>query len=417
MLREADFEYSAGRVETASVSVKPRMLMLTHRVPYPPDKGDRIRTYHILKHLSQRATIHLACLADEPPHPETQEVLSRFCERVEVVHLSSKWRWARVAGSLAKGQTASEGAFWTSRLKQVLAAWGRQNRYDATLISASSLVPYVRIPGLRDVPTVVDLVDVDSQKWFDYAQATRGPKRWLYTLEGHRVRRVERDVANWARAVTLVSEAEAELYRRKVRSDGPIHAITNGVDLDHFRPMPPPSGREHGCVFVGAMDYRPNVDGVCWFAKEIWPALRQRYPEQRFRIVGRNPAKEVRSLERVAGVEVIGTVPDVRPYFADAAIVVAPLRIARGVQNKVLEAMAMGKVVVASSEACAGLRCRSDADILTAGDPRSWIEVVTRCLESQELRHVVGAAGRRYVEQFHSWKRSLDFCRVAQLFD
>ena len=185
-----------------------------------------------------------------------------------------------------------------------------------------------------------------------------------------------------------------------------------------IRPMPPPSGREHGCVFVGAMDYRPNVDGVCWFAKEIWPTLqatlsRAEISDCRSKSCERSTPARARSLglKSLAQCLMYGLIlPMPQSWWCR-------LRIARGVQNKVLEAMAMGKAVVASPEACAGLRCRSDSDILTAGDPRSWIEVVTRCLESQDSRHVVGAAGRQYVEQFHSWKSSLDFFRVARLFD
>ncbi len=407
MLQETSLSASYQVESLETTRARPTVLMVTHRVPYPPDKGDRIRTFHILKHLAGQASVHLASLADEPSHPEAERMLAGMCERVEIVRIDARLRWASVVHSLARGQTASEGAFHSVRLRRILQDWSSTTRYDAALISASSLVPYVRKTALRGVPAVVDLVDVDSQKWFDYAATSRGPKRWLYSLEGRRLRRVEHEAADWARALTLVSEAEAELYRRVVRSDGPIHAITNGVDLEYYRPMPPPSGREHGCVFVGAMDYRPNVDGVCWFAREVWPAVYRRFPEQVFRIVGRNPSKEVYQLARLAGIEVVGTVPDVRPYVADAAVVVAPLRIARGIQNKVLEAMAMGKAMVASPEACMGLKCEPGRDVELANEPASWVEALARYFESPLHGLKLGSAGRKYVEQQHHWAKSL----------
>ena len=184
------------------------------------------------------------------------------------------------------------------------------------------------------------------------------------------------------------------------------YAIPNGVDLEYFRPTDA-AGDEAGCVFVGALDYRPNIDAACWFCREAWPEIRRRRPDVRLLLVGRKPAAAVRRLAAVPGVEVVGQVPDVRPYLTRAAVAVNPLRIARGLQNKVLEAMAMGKAVVASPQALAGLRRRDEAPALCAATTPEWVEIVANLLDQPERRRRLGAEGRRFVETHHDWAACL----------
>jgi sugar transferase (PEP-CTERM/EpsH1 system associated) len=384
-------------------------LYLVHRVPYPPDKGDRIRAFHVLRFLAARGRVHLACLADEPVGDDVLPALGRYCARVAVVPLS-RARWARSALALARGRTATEGAFHCPALHKVVAEWARQTRFDACLASASSMVPYLRRPGLRGVPAVIDLVDVDSQKWLDYAAAGRGPRSWLYRLEGRRLRRLEGGLPAWARAVTLASAAEAELFTTFCRP-GRVCPITNGVDLEYFRPVNDPGGTR--CAFVGALDYRPNVDAAVWFCRTVWPQVRRREPAATFCLVGRRPAPAVLGLADLPGVEVVGDVPDVRPHVAGASVVVVPLRIARGVQNKVLEALAMAKAVVASGQALAGLSARPGAELLQASAPEEWAAAVLGLFAEPALRRALGSAGRRYVEEHHRWEVCLEeFARL-----
>ena len=320
-------------------------------------------------------------------------------------------RWPRAAVSLACGRTITEGAFQSPFLASIVRGWAKETRFTACLASASSMAAYLRLPELRDVPAVVDLVDVDSQKWFDYAAASRPPLSWLYRVEGGRLRRLERSIAGWARAVTLVSDAEVGLFD----GFGPLgkaHAITNGVDLDYFRtpPQHPTDAGplvQTGCIFVGALDYRPNVDAAVWFCREAWPEIHRRRPKTRLQLVGRRPVPAVRRLGAVPGVEVVGQVPDVRSYLAEAAVAVNPLRIARGLQNKVLEAMAMGKAAAASPQALAGLRRGADVPVVCARSASEWVERVGELLDQPERRRRLGAAGRRYVEEHHNWERCL----------
>ncbi|WP_169979033.1 TIGR03087 family PEP-CTERM/XrtA system glycosyltransferase [Tautonia rosea] len=386
----------------------PALLYVTHRVPYPPDKGDRIRNYHLLRFLARHSRVHLATLADEPVTASTTKALEHLCHRVAIVPLGRWTRRAQIALSMLSGRTASEGAFASTQLRTVLRDWGRQTRFQAVLASASSVAPYLRLPEFRDVPAIVDLVDVDSQKWLDYAEAGRGVRAWLYRLEGDRVRRLERSLPRWARAVTLVSEAEAALYRRlQPEGDGAVLAVTNGVDLSYFQPSSEPSDPSR-CVFVGALDYRPNIDGIRWFCREVWPSVLRRHPAARLALVGRNPGAEVVRLAEIPGVELIGSVPDVRPHLARSAVVVAPLLMARGVQNKVLEAMAMSKPVVASSQAIDGLAVEPGTHLLEAATPAQWTEHLSRLLSREDCRQSLGAAGRRYVEETHRWEHCLN---------
>ena len=180
-----------------SDSGRPNLLYVVHRTPFPPDKGDRIRAFHLLRHLSRRCAVHLAFLADEPIPEATTKALDRYCARTAVVPLTGGSRWPRAAASLACGRTISEGAFWSPRLSSIVRGWAKETRFDACLASASSVAAYLRLPELRNAPAVVDLMDVDSQKWFDYAAVSPPPLSWLYRLEGGRLRHLERSIAGW----------------------------------------------------------------------------------------------------------------------------------------------------------------------------------------------------------------------------
>jgi len=267
------------------------------------------------------------------------------------------------------------------------------------------MAPYLRMAELRSTPAVVDLVDVDSQKWLDYAAASRGPRRLLYQTEGQRLRRLERELAPYARALTLVSQAEVDVYRAFCTA-GDVQAIPNGVDLDYFQPGP--EATEPSCVFTGALDYRPNSDGVCWFCAHVWPAVAEKRPDAKLYLVGRKPAPAVQRLAGIPGVVVTGQVPDVRPYLARASVAVAPLRIARGLQNKVLEALAMAKATIAMPGCLAGLAVEPGVQLLSASSAPEWTTSILRLFDDSEQRAQLGSAGRRYVEQNHRWETCLE---------
>ena len=398
---------SAKEGTDRSVARRPKILCLVHRVPYPPNRGDRIRSYHLLRFLAARADVSLAFLAQDAMDRETAEALGGLCQRVAAVPWRRWSRWLRATGSMAAGRTATEGLFRSSELNHVVRTWSEQTRFDLAFIFCSSMVQYLDAPGLTDVPVVVDLVDVDSQKWLDYARHSRTPMRWLFQMEGNRLRRLEALLPDRVEAVTVVSLQEADLFQSFCPSDR-VHPVLNGVDLDYFQPDTDCDGSScEQCVFVGALDYRANLDGVTWFCHEVWHRVRQRHPQATFRLVGSNPGPAARKLARQPGVELVGQVPDVRPHLKDAALAVVPLQVARGIQNKVLEAMAMAKPVVVSPQALEGIDATPDVHLCRAATADEWARAIGTLLSDPERRSRLGGAAREFVEQRFQWKRRL----------
>ncbi len=395
---------------------RPKILFLVHRVPYPPNRGDRIRSFHLLQFLAQQADVYLAFLTEEQPSPETLKALGNLCKQVAGIQPGRYRRWATAAWSLLRGRTATEGMFQCGQLQALLASWSATMRFDAAVVYCSSMIQYLDVPGLGDVPALVDLVDVDSQKWFQYAAESRGVQRWLYRMEGTRLRRLEQSLPSRVKTITLVSLAEAELFR-SFCSAGAVHAIPNGVDLDYFTPCQDSgSASSRGCVFVGALDYRANVEGVTWFCDEVWPEVQRRLPDAAFVLVGSRPTPLLRRLGQRAGIRLASDVPDVRPYLAEAALVVVPLQIARGIQNKVLEALAMAKAVIGTPQALEGLAVEPDVHVCQAREPAEWVEKIVGLLNDSQARRRLGHAGRAYVETHHRWDRQLPmFARLLGL--
>jgi sugar transferase (PEP-CTERM/EpsH1 system associated) len=376
-------------------------LFVVHRVPYPPDKGDRIRSYQLLRYLSSRSDVHLATLADETVSPAARAELERLTVRLAVGEVRGAGRWLRGAASLLTGGTATDGLFYSRPLARSVEGWLNDTTFDAIYLFSSPTAQYVR--GVT--PQVCDLVDVDSEKWLRYAASSRFLLSWLFRLEGTRLRRTEARLGAAGGVVALVSDAEAAVYRAFCPGAN-VEVVPCGVDLDYYRPQQPHAD-ETGLVFVGAMDYRPNVQGISWFCEAAWPAVLRRHPGTLLTIVGRNPTRAVRRLARLKGVQVTGAVADVRPFLARAAAVIAPLQIARGVQNKVLEALALGKALICSPPAATGLGIRHGRHALFAEEPEQWTRAVTALLNNPSQRQALGRAGRAYVKKYHDWDRCL----------
>lgn len=348
----------------------------------------------------------MASLADEPVSQETREVLADLCESVAIVSVQSKLRKLRMAYSILTGGIASLAAFRSAQLEKVIDSWAASTPFDLAIASASNVAPYLESNRLSSVPKIVDLVDVDSEKWLNYASSSTFPKSWIYQREGSTLRTYEQHIASWAKAISLVSEAETDLFET-IAPAANLQTISNGVDLEYFQPATIDPCPLH-CVFVGALDYHPNIDAVCWFAENVWPQVRQKHSDAIFQVVGRKPIQAVLDLGRRPGIEVIGQVPDVRPYVHRAAVVVAPLRIARGLQNKVLEAMAMAKPVVASPAALAGLLQNVCNPAIRAESVEEWLTALDRLFSNKDRDKTLGQQGREYVEANYQWDLCLE---------
>ena len=384
-----------------------RILYITHRVPWPPDRGDRIRTWNVLKFLAARAKVDLVCLADEPVSESALEALRQVTGRLAVISHSGKLRYVRGLRSLLTGHTVTEGVFESPALREIVRDWNQSERYDSIMASSSGIAQYILPKNVGGSPLRwVDLIDVDSQKWFDYASGAKFPMSLIYRTEGRRLRRVEQQLAQHCDLLLVVSEAERDLFLSFCPTPK-IAAVGNGVDAVYFARQDANPVDPYSCVFVGVMNYKPNADAVIWFAHEVWPRVRAAFPTASFRIVGKSPSPDVRALATEPGIEVIGSVPDVRPWLHRSVCAVVPLRIARGVQNKVLEAMSCGRPVICSPAPLQGLAVEPGLHVLKADSAEDWVSAIGRVFDDVCLQQELGMAASAFVQLHHSWDQCL----------
>jgi len=389
----------------------PELLFLAHRIPYPPDKGDKIRSWNILRRLADRYRVHLGCFVDDAGDWRHTATLREIC---------ASCCFAELRQPIAR--IRSLGGLWSRRPLSVpyyrdagLAAWTEglfsEHRIERVFAFSSPMAQYAMSAAHRRTRKVIDFVDVDSDKWRQYAEKKTGPSRWIYAREARTLLAFERTVAAEFDASLFVSPDEAHLFRTLApESADKVFHLNNGVDHSHFSPdrdyENPFDDRSEVLVFTGAMDYWPNVDAVRWFACTVLPRIRQARPRAEFCIVGSNPIPEVLGLARHPGVSVTGRVEDVRPYLAHAAAVVAPLRVARGIQNKVLEAMAMAKAVVSTSAAIQGIEAEPDRDFLVADDADRFADAIVGLLGTAAAGEL-GRRARALVVANYDWNDTL----------
>ncbi|MGF1529314.1 MAG: TIGR03087 family PEP-CTERM/XrtA system glycosyltransferase [Candidatus Competibacterales bacterium] len=397
------------------MNAKPPLLFLAHRLPYPPDKGDKIRSYHWLRHLQNHYRIFLGAFVDDPKDWAHRETLEALCAGLHLEPLNPRWAKVRALVALAGSQPVTLPYYRSRRIKAWVERVVAQERPTADLAFSGAMSQYLDLQNPQipyPLRRVVDFVDVDSDKWRQYGAAKGGPMGWLYRREGRTLLAFERRIAAAADVSTFISDAEVALFARLAPESPKAVAVANGVDADYFDPAgdfdpADPFDGAPTAVFVGVMDYWANVDAVGFFAREVWPLVRRAMPEAQFAIVGAKPAPEVQRLGALAGVTVIGKVPDVRPYLANARLSVATLRLARGVQNKVLEAMAMALPVLATPQALEGIDVASSLAVATAEDPD---DLARRTLDW--LRQPVDAAvNRRWIQRHYTWRRCGDALR------
>ncbi|PQA89010.1 TIGR03087 family PEP-CTERM/XrtA system glycosyltransferase [Hyphococcus luteus] len=387
--------------------MKPEILFLAHRIPYPPDKGDKIRSWRMLKFLTERFRVHLACFADDKRDLVHREFLEGLCESVTIVPLAPKAARLRSAKGFLTGEPLSFQYFRDARMARA-ARKIRQKPLAAEIVFSSSMAPYIET-SVEGRKRIVDFCDADAEKWRSYAQEAKGPLALLYAREAKTLARKETEIANWADASFAITADEAAIFNARQGMTKTVDWFSNGVDTDFLDPqsVAPSSAPDYDCVFVGAMDYRANVEGVLWFVKEVWPLVRFQNPQASFAIVGANPAPAVLALDDENGVTVTGRVGDVRPWLAGAKLAVAPLHVARGMQNKVLEAMAMGKAVIASPEAMTGVGAPEDAAV-TAAAPEDMAAAIDGLLKNEDRRRALGDAARRHVLEHYQWDAAFD---------
>lgn len=378
------------------------ILFLAHRVPYPPDRGDKIRAYHILKHLAARANVHVVAFADDPTDLDRESGID-----LGETHIVWRGKSQAVAGvqALLSGKPVSLTAFHDARVRRAVADVMARHFIDTVYVYSGQMAQYLpTVPGPR---IIMDFVDMDSAKFETYGATTSGFAGWMMRREADQLRQFETQIAARVDASLFVSEAEAALFRDRTGAQR-VRAIVNGIDTATFAPdaaFEPLGEQGPLVVFTGQMDYRPNIEGVQWFAEAMLPVIRSAHPLARFAIVGRNPDAAVRSLATRPGVIVTGEVADVRPWLAAADVVVAPLKLARGVQNKVLEAMAMARPVIATKAAATGI---DHGHTLTVADtPQEFVDAVIADLVDPSRAARRGDLARQRVIARHGWAAQL----------
>ena len=387
------------------------ILFLAHRVPFPPNRGDKIRAHHLLKKLAQLGRVHVGCFAESDEDRAGEAELAELASTYRIVDRSKPLVWAGLEAVLA-GKPVSLTAFHSPRLVKWVRETIAAQQVETIVIFSGQMGQYV--PDDFAGRVVIDLCDVDSAKFENYAEA--GERVWLNTREGRLLAHEEERLGRRADATILISDAEAALFRARLQFPSlvDVHAIGNGIDAEFFDPqkVSPHPDLEDGSgphfVFTGQMDYRPNEQACLWAIEQFMPRVLQSCPDARFHIVGRNPTASLKAHDEESGVTVWGGVPDVRPFIAGADFVLAPLLIARGVQNKVLEAMAMARPVLLTPEAATGIAARDGVHWQTCkADPEAMFAQFEALWTDKDQLARMGASARAFVLEHHAWDAML----------
>jgi sugar transferase (PEP-CTERM/EpsH1 system associated) len=322
---------------------------------------------------------------------------------VDVVALSPTRARGRALKAVLTGEPLTVAYFNEKELHRRVRARLQDSRFDAILVYSSSMAQFVE--DQVDVPRIMQFADLDSLKWEQYTRNAWPPMRWVYGLEAHRLLRYERHLAHSFAHSLVCTPLEAQDFQKLIPG-APVSCVGNGVNLDYFKPSDVPK-KKNSLVFTGVMDYLPNVDGVVWFCREILPLVRAKIQEVTFTICGSRPSQAVQALQQIPGVTVTGRVPDVRPYLTSASVCVVPLRMGRGIQNKLLEAMATGLPAVATTTAFGGVEAVPGEELLVADEPEQFASSVVRLLENADVRRQMGQAARAAMEKHYNWKTCL----------
>lgn len=385
-----------------------RILFLSHRIPFPPDKGDKIRSFHVLRYLTRRHEVHLACFLDNPRDERALNQWQGMVSRVFVHRLPIRLQRIKMIGSVFTGAPLSVQYFQRKEMAATLQTLNKQYQYDALFVYSSNMAGYARH---LDIPLkIIDFCDVDSHKFRQYAAIKLPPISWVYRLEGERLSRFEKKAVQHFDHVIFINTQERGLF---AADDGAqkIHVMPNGAELP-----PPPINRNTGAVspkrpyllFTGALNYLPNVDAARWLATAIFPRIRSVIPEMRCYLVGGHPVRKIRALHSpAAGVYVTGYVEDIVSYIRSASAFVAPMRIARGMQTKLLEAMVCGIPVVTSPAAARGIGAWPGREVLTGETPSDYAKQVLTLLLNPRFCKALCTRARKFLERKFDWEKNL----------
>lgn len=390
------------------------ILFLSHRVPFPPNRGDKIRSHHLLRRLARLAPVHVGTFADNGEDAAQDVELASIARSYRLIRRSKPLVISGVQ-SLASGRAIGLHAFYDNALAAYVRATLENRPIGTIVIFSGQMGQYV--PSDFEGRVVADFVDVDSVKFEEYAGQRRGLAKWAYAREGRLMRDEEARIARRAAVSLLISAEEAALFSSRLtpqaRAEADIRVLRNGIDSDFFDPvssLPEPALEVVAgprLIFTGQMDYPPNVAAAVRAAERIMPLILKSCPAASFHIVGRNPTESVKRLDGLNGTRVWGRVDDIRPWLKGADIALIPLEIGRGVQNKVLEAMAMCLPTVLTSAAATGIAATDERHFLVADRDADLASAVGRLAADQDLARSIGHEARIFVVDRFSWSSAL----------
>ncbi len=396
-----------------------KVLYLCHRFPFPPKRGGKIRPFNMIRHLQASGHQVTVCsLSRSDQETADAQGIAAHCEAFHIGQVKEPIQFIRMVLRLPLLTPSSMGYFYcrdtAAQVKRLLA----EQRFDLIFVHCSSVAQYVA--NVKGTPKILDFGDMDSQKWLEYANYKPWPLSWGYKLEGWKMWRAEKALARQFDLCTATTRAEWETLN-SYGTGAQTGWFPNGVDAKAF--APDGSAHEVDTIsFIGRMDYYPNQECMQRFCAEVWPRLLARRPSLKLLIVGAEPPPFIRALGELPGVTVTGSVPEVQPYVRRSCVNVAPLAIARGTQNKILEAMAMGVPVVTSSAAAGGVDAVAGEHLLVADTARDTADAVLRVIENPAERERLSHAGRERVLSHHDWAASMrrldgliDACRTRTL--
>lgn len=381
------------------------ILYLCHRFPFPPKRGGKIRPFNMIRHLSESGHQVTVCsLVRSPDEADEGRDIARYCAGFEMVQVKEWVQTVRMMVRLPVPTPSSMGYFYSPALAEHVQDLLNSKKWDLIFVHCSSVAQYVE--HVKNVPKILDFGDMDSQKWLEYANYKPFPLSLGYRFEGVKMLAAERRLARRFDLCTATTRAEWETlngYSTGADTDW----FPNGVDTAFFCPVNEPYDADT-ISFIGRMDYYPNQECMARFSEQTWPTLKRARPGMKLVIVGADPSPAMRKLGDFPGVTVTGSVPDVRPFIRKSALMVAPLNIARGTQNKILEAMAMGVPVVTSTIAAGGVDAESETHFLVADTPSAYARAILRIIDSPAERDRLAVAGRQRMLSHHAWLRSME---------
>ena len=379
------------------------ILYICHRFPFPPKRGGKIRPFNMISHLSKQHKVTVASLVRSQDEANEGKGLADYCAKYIMQPISGIPANLSMILRLPSTRPSSFGYFYSSELKKAINREIKETAYDLIFVHCSSMAPYVE--DITEIPKIIDFGDMDSQKWLMYAKIKRLPLSLGYLLEGTKLENEEKRLALKFDFCTCTTKAELKTllnYKLDIETDW----FPNGVDTDYFKPNSEEYKKDL-ISFVGRMDYYPNQEAIIRFCNQVLPILRQNKPEIKLVIVGANPSKSIRSLGKLSGVKITGSVPEVRPYLWESCVNIAPLNIARGTQNKILESLALGVPVICSELAAQGVDVIPGEHLITASSPNEYANAILSIMDSKEKRQTLAKAGRNRVLTNHSWSSSM----------